>query len=84
MIPDWPVERKQMVERQLRGRGIRDERVLQAALEIPREEFVPLESRVLSYRDDPVATELLPEIAFLDGTRRLDDEGFRQNLRMLG
>lgn len=54
MIPDWPVERRQMVERQLRGRGIRDERVLRAALEIPREEFVPVESRVLSYRDDPV------------------------------
>jgi len=43
-----------MVERQLRRRSIRDECVLQAALEIPREEFVPIESRVLSYRDDPV------------------------------
>ena len=55
MIPDWPEERKEMVERQLRGRGIHDERVLRAALEIPREEFVPVESRVLSYADDPVA-----------------------------
>jgi protein-L-isoaspartate O-methyltransferase len=54
MIPDWPVERKRMVERQLRGRGIRNERVLRAALVIPREEFVPVESRVLSYHDDPV------------------------------
>ena len=30
-----------MVETQLRRRGIRDERVLRAMLEIPREEFVP-------------------------------------------
>ena len=39
-----------MVERQLRRRGIRDERVLAAMLEIPREEFVPPESRVSCLR----------------------------------
>ena len=43
-----------MVETQLRRRGIRDERVLAAMLAIPREEFVPLESRVSRYQDDPV------------------------------
>jgi protein-L-isoaspartate(D-aspartate) O-methyltransferase len=43
-----------MVENQLRGRGIRDERVLAAMLEIPREQFVPLELRVRSYSDEPV------------------------------
>ena len=43
-----------MVDRQLRRRGIRDERVLAAMLEIPREEFVPLESRVEAYGDAPV------------------------------
>jgi protein-L-isoaspartate(D-aspartate) O-methyltransferase len=43
-----------MVDEQLRRRGIRDERVLSAMLEIPREEFVPLESRILSYRDEPI------------------------------
>lgn len=43
-----------MVESQLRRRGIRDRRVLGAMLEIPREEFVPVESRVLAYRDDPI------------------------------
>jgi protein-L-isoaspartate(D-aspartate) O-methyltransferase len=53
MIPDWITERRDMVERQLRARGIRDERVLAACLEIPREEFLPLEVRVLSYRDEP-------------------------------
>ncbi len=54
MIPDWAGERRVMVERQLRRRAIGDERVLRAMREIPREEFVPLESRVESYRDDPV------------------------------
>lgn len=53
MIPDWPVERAEMVERQLRKRGIRDARVLAAILAIPREEFLPLEQRVNSYRDEP-------------------------------
>ncbi len=43
-----------MVEAQLRKRGIRDERVLRAMREIPREEFVPSDVRVLAYRDDPV------------------------------
>jgi protein-L-isoaspartate(D-aspartate) O-methyltransferase len=55
MIPDWASERQRMVDRQLRRRGITDERVLTAMLAIPREEFVPLELRVLSYRDDPVS-----------------------------
>jgi protein-L-isoaspartate(D-aspartate) O-methyltransferase len=54
MIPDWSAERREMVERQLRGRGIRDERVLQAMGEVPREEFLPLEFRVLAYKDGPV------------------------------
>ena len=44
-----------MVDRQLRRRGIRDPRVLAAMLEIPREEFVPLESRIEAYLDGPVA-----------------------------
>jgi protein-L-isoaspartate(D-aspartate) O-methyltransferase len=55
MIPDWPTERAEMVERQLRSRGICDKRVLEAIRAIPREEFVPLESRVASYKDEPIA-----------------------------
>ena len=43
-----------MVEAQLRRRGIRDERVLQAMREIPREEFVPPESRLMAYQDEPI------------------------------
>jgi protein-L-isoaspartate(D-aspartate) O-methyltransferase len=43
-----------MVAKQMRGRGIRDERVLGAILEIPRELFVPPESRLFAYADDPI------------------------------
>lgn len=43
-----------MVETQLRRRHIRDERVLRAMLEIPREEFVPAHVRVLACQDDPI------------------------------
>jgi protein-L-isoaspartate(D-aspartate) O-methyltransferase len=45
------VERRQMVDRQLRRRGIRDERVLAAMLEIPREQFATPETRVSCYGD---------------------------------
>jgi protein-L-isoaspartate(D-aspartate) O-methyltransferase len=43
-----------MVDEQLRGRGIRDERVLRAMLEIPREEFVPQGLRHQTYGDEPL------------------------------
>jgi len=54
MIPDWAAERRRMVEVQLRRRGIHDGRVLAAMQEIPREDFVPMELRVLAYRDAPI------------------------------
>ena len=40
-----------MVERQLRGRGITDERVLSAMEEVPRERFVGAEQRGRAYRN---------------------------------
>ncbi|GIU85033.1 MAG: hypothetical protein KatS3mg008_1808 [Acidimicrobiales bacterium] len=43
-----------MVERQLRARGIEDERVLDAILRVPREEFVPEELRGHAYEDRPL------------------------------
>jgi protein-L-isoaspartate(D-aspartate) O-methyltransferase len=76
-----------MVDRQLRRRGITDERVLAAMLAIPREEFVPLELRVLSYRDDPVSigfgqtisqpymTALMAQCLELKGTEVVLDVG---------
>jgi protein-L-isoaspartate(D-aspartate) O-methyltransferase len=51
---DWAAERCEMVERQIGARGIRDARVLDAMLRIPREQFIPEENRHLSYADDPV------------------------------
>jgi protein-L-isoaspartate(D-aspartate) O-methyltransferase len=43
-----------MVERQLRDRGIADERVLAAMAEVPRERFLPLDRRHDAYRDGAV------------------------------
>jgi protein-L-isoaspartate(D-aspartate) O-methyltransferase len=43
--------RARMVERQLRRRGITDERVLTAMAEVPRELFVPEDERRRAYRD---------------------------------
>ncbi|MFL5832718.1 MAG: protein-L-isoaspartate(D-aspartate) O-methyltransferase [Solirubrobacterales bacterium] len=51
--------RRRMVERQLRARGIEDERVLAAMAEVPREEFVPDDLRNRAYADSalPIAAE---------------------------
>src|SRR6266480_6682610 len=51
---DFAVERERMVQQQLRTRGIKDERVLAALAKVPREEFVPQDSRAASYEDGPL------------------------------
>lgn len=51
---DLTALRREMVERQLRKRGIRDERVLAAMLSVPRHEFVPAEFAAESYSDRPL------------------------------
>jgi len=48
-------QRAAMVERQLRGRGINDERVLSAMGAVPREEFVPAAARRQAYHDGALA-----------------------------
>ena len=50
-MTDFSVKRARMVERQLRGRGIEDERVLAAMGRVPRERFVPRRSRHRAYDD---------------------------------
>jgi protein-L-isoaspartate(D-aspartate) O-methyltransferase len=87
MIPDWPSERRRMVDRHLRKRGIRDPRVLNAMLTIPREEFVPHELRVCSYQDEPLQIgygqtisqpymiALMAELLELTGTETVLDVG---------
>jgi protein-L-isoaspartate(D-aspartate) O-methyltransferase len=46
--------RHQMVEQQLAGRGITDERVLQVMREVPRHQFVPEDLWDMAYRDTPL------------------------------
>ena len=46
--------RRHMVQKQLRERGITDERVLAAMERVPRHEFIPLEKRQHAYDDHPV------------------------------
>jgi len=43
-----------MIESQLRNRGIRDERVLNAMLQVPRHEFVAEEHQAEAYADHPI------------------------------
>jgi protein-L-isoaspartate(D-aspartate) O-methyltransferase len=50
-MDDFAARRAQMVEHQLRERGIEDERVLGAMGEVPREAFLPERRRELAYSD---------------------------------
>jgi protein-L-isoaspartate(D-aspartate) O-methyltransferase len=47
-------ERRHMVETQLRARGIRDQRLLEAMASIPRHEFVESSYRDQAYEDHPL------------------------------
>ena len=61
-VPDKPktttdqfeVERKQMVQTQLRGRKIQDQRVLAAMSKVPRHEFLDSWCQALAYSDRPL------------------------------
>jgi protein-L-isoaspartate(D-aspartate) O-methyltransferase len=50
-------QREQMVERQIKARGIRDARVLDAMREVPRERFVTQRHHDLAYEDAPLPIE---------------------------
>lgn len=52
-VRDWPDLRAEMVQSQLIARGFRDERVLAAMRQVPREEFVPAPQRSGAYADRP-------------------------------
>lgn len=79
--------RARMVERQLRGRGIRDERVLAAMARVPREAFVPDELAGMAYDDaalpigegqtisQPFIVAAMCELLELDGTELVLDVG---------
>ena len=51
---EWERARARIVERQLRRRGIEDERVLSAMAEVPRELFIPDAERSRAYDDGAV------------------------------
>ena len=51
---NFEAAREQMVEEQLRGRGIRDERVLMAMRKVPRHLFVDATQRDRAYEDSPL------------------------------
>ncbi len=51
---EYQALRRQMIESQLRERGIHDPRVLDAMLRVPRHEFVSPDLRHLAYRDTPL------------------------------
>lgn len=53
-VRDWQGERARMVEEQLKGRDIRDERVLSAMASVPRHLFIPESARGGAYGDFPV------------------------------
>jgi protein-L-isoaspartate(D-aspartate) O-methyltransferase len=82
-----PREREQMVERQLRGRDIVDERVLAAMERVPRELFVPEDLRRQAFDDaalpigagqtisQPYMVARICEELRLDGDERVLDVG---------
>ena len=51
---EFEARARNMVENQLRARGIRDERVLEAMRRVPRHEFVPAEMVKAAYDDRPL------------------------------
>ena len=53
-MPDFAAARAAMVEKQLRRRGVEDERVLEAMGRVPRELFVDAELRGRAYKDEPI------------------------------
>jgi protein-L-isoaspartate(D-aspartate) O-methyltransferase len=77
----------EMVEKQLRARGIRDERVLRVMQTIPREAFVPPQFRENAYADAPLPigygqtitqpymTALMVQLLELTGTEKVLEVG---------
>jgi protein-L-isoaspartate(D-aspartate) O-methyltransferase len=50
---DWDRLRAEMVEKQLRRRGVREPRVLEAMRKTPRHEFIPGAPSAAAYADEP-------------------------------
>lgn len=50
----WARQREAMVQQQIRARGVKEARVLEAMRRVPRHEFVPQEQRRFAYEDRPL------------------------------
>ncbi len=80
-------ERLRMVEEQIAGRGVKDERVLAAMRKVQRHEFLPEAIRVMSYQDSalplgeaqtmsqPYMVGLMTELLGLKGPERVLEIG---------
>ena len=87
MLPEAERQRQRMVERQLRRRGVRDERVLAAMGRVPRELFLPEKLRDRAYADgaisigygqtisQPFVVAAMCELLGLDGDELVLDVG---------
>jgi protein-L-isoaspartate(D-aspartate) O-methyltransferase len=56
-MPDRSQSRNEMVDAQIARRGVRDERVLEAMREVPRESFVRTDMADFAYDDTPLPIE---------------------------
>jgi protein-L-isoaspartate(D-aspartate) O-methyltransferase len=80
-------ERLRMVEEQIIGRGVKDERVLAAVRKVPRHEFLPEAIRGMAYADNalpigesqtmsqPYMVAMMSELLELKGTERVLEIG---------
>lgn len=53
-VKPLPLLRREMVERSIAARGVRDELVLEAMRNVPREQFLPAALREFAYEDSPL------------------------------
>jgi len=53
-MTDYPGQRERMVRRQIAGRGVRSQKVLEAMRKVPRERFLPQGQGVWAYDDAPL------------------------------
>ncbi len=84
---DYEKERRRMVDEQFIGRGIKDERVLEAMRKVPRHEFLPEAIRGMAYGDNalplgegqtmsqPYMVALMTELLRLKGAERVLEIG---------
>lgn len=59
-VPSYGVQRTNMVDSQVRPSDITDRRIIRAMLAVPREEFVPAQSKPIAYMDNPITIDRGP------------------------